>query len=420
MASMIASGHLFALPVFVVAFLILLSIIVFSHEYGHFRMARLLGVRVDVFSIGFGKPLARWVDRKGTEWRIAAIPLGGYVKFFGDANAASQPAAGVVEEQSKDSPWTTQFPRPGESAAGSMTPEERRSCFHFKPVWVRAAVVAAGPFANFLLAIAIFWVFLFSFGEIVVKPIVGAVDPDSAAAEAGFMPGDRIISIDGRPVRDFDDLGVAVKLSSGERLTFIVERDGANIALQATPRREQMKDSFGNTVEAGRLGITADPKAQAQVRYGPVAALRESCERTVGVLGATVKFLGRLIIGKENTSELGGPVKMAKYAGQAAMSGFDKSAYAEPPGLWTKLKVSLAGFANLAAVVSISMGFMNLLPIPVLDGGHLMYYAYEAVARRPLGAKAQAIGFGMGIVLLASLMLFVTWNDISNLLSQTS
>ncbi|HXI86406.1 MAG TPA: site-2 protease family protein [Parvularculaceae bacterium] len=419
MAMNAVAGLLLALPFYAVAFLVLLSIIVFSHEYGHFRMARLLGVRVDVFSIGFGKPLARWVDRKGTEWRIAMIPLGGYVKFFGDANPASQPDSRIAPAE-KDAPWTTQFPKPGEAAPRDMTAEEKRSCFHFKPVWVRAAVVAAGPFSNFLLAVLVFWVFLFGFGEIVTEPIVGKVEPNSAAAAAGFQPGDKIVSIDGRPVTSFDDISVIVKLSSGERLAVVVERNGEQVALYATPRREEMKDDFGNAVKAGKLGIESASGARTVIHYGPVAALRESCQRVGAILGATVKFLGRLVLGKENASELVGPIKMAKYAGQAAASGFDKPAGAPAPGFFGALAISLIGFANLAAVVSISMGFVNLLPVPVLDGGHLMYYAYEAIARKPLGARAQAIGFGVGIVLLASLMLFVTWNDITNLLSQTS
>jgi regulator of sigma E protease len=414
-----AIEHLLILPISLIAFLVLLSIIVFFHEYGHFSMARLLGVRVDVFSIGFGKPLARWTDRKGTEWRIAMIPIGGFVKFFGDANAASQADPAIVEAEG---PATTQFPRPveDERSVRPLTPEEKRMCFHFKPVWARAAIVAAGPIANFVLAVAIFWGLLMAFGDVVWEPRVGAVEDGSAAAEAGFEAGDKIVSIDGRAVRDFNELAMAAKLGAGDRLTFVVERDGTTVTLQATPRREEMLDGFGNKVVVGKLGIAADPQARAFVRYGPVAALGESCKKVGGILSTTVKFLGRLILGKEDGRQLGGPIKMAQYAGQAAMSGFDDSGYQTPPGFLTKLKVSLSVFVNLAAVVSVSIGFLNLLPVPVLDGGHLMYYAYEAVAGKPLGVRAQAIGFRVGIVLLASLMLFVTWNDITNLLFQTS
>lgn len=412
--------QLFILPIAFIAFLILLTIIVFFHEYGHFSVARLLGVRVEVFSIGFGKTIARWVDRKGTEWRIAMLPLGGYVKFFGDANPASQADPEIAEQVA--GPATTQFPRPADkSEAGrGMTPEEKKVCFHFKPVWARAAIVAAGPVANFVLAIAIFWSLLMVFGDITVTPRVGAVEEGSAAAEAGFVAGDTIRSVNGRRVKDFNDLSIAAKLGAGETLTFEVDREGAIVVLKAQPRREEMDDAFGNKIVVGKLGIAADPRAQTFVRYDPVEALGKATQRVAGILEATVKFLGRLILGKESASQLGGPIKMAQYAGQAAMSGFDESGYEQEPGFLTKLKVSLATFINLAAVVSVSIGFLNLLPVPVLDGGHLMYYGYEAVAGKPLGARAQAIGFRVGIVLLASLMLFVTWNDINNLLSWTS
>jgi regulator of sigma E protease len=409
---------LLVVPISLIAFLVLLSIIVFVHEYGHFKVARLAGVRVDVFSIGFGKPLARWRDRKGTEWRIAMIPLGGYVKFFGDANAASQPRKEVAGGEAQTG--MTQFPRPGEGDSGGMTAEERRACFHLKPVWTRAAIVAAGPFANFILAIAIFWLLLFSFGSMEAEPRIGAVSPGSAAEEAGFQPGDLIVAVDGRRLTRFSDLSMRVKLSAGERIRFTVQRGEETIEIFATPRREEMQDAYGNRVRGGMLGVQGAPDAVWHVEYGPIEALKEATNTFFKVLGGTLRFLSRLILGKEDATQLGGPVKIAQYAGQAAMSGFDSSAYQEPPGIVTQLKVSLAGYIYLAALISLSIGFLNLLPIPVLDGGHLMYYAYEAVAGRPLGARAQAIGFAVGIVLLASLMIFVTWNDINNLLSTAS
>ncbi len=401
------------LPISIIAFLVLLTIIVFFHEYGHFFMARLFGIRVEVFSIGFGKTLLRWVDRKGTEWRIALVPLGGYVKFFGDANAASVP-----DESKTGKPATTQFPRPDDGAAErGMTPEEKRVCFHFKPVGVRTAVVAAGPVANFLLAIAIFWVLLMAFGRLVTEAKIGAVDPNSAAAEAGIMPGDTVVAVNGRQIRDFDDLSLVAKLGAGERLVFTLDRGGETVSLPVTPRREEMTDAFGNKATTGRLGVRGDPNATRFVRYGPGEALGESVRKVGQILSGTMKYLGRLILGKEDASQLGGPIKMAQYAGQSVMLGFDESGYAEKPSFLTMLKVSLATFVELAAIVSVSIGFLNLLPVPLLDGGHLMYYAYEAVAGKPLGAKAQAIGFRVGIALLASLMLFVTWNDIANMLS---
>ena len=257
--------QLFVLPIAIIAFLLLLTVIVFFHEYGHFSVARLLGVRVDVFSIGFGKPIARWVDRKGTEWRIAMLPFGGYVKFFGDAGPASDASEDVAQEQSspKDAPpqenamATTQFPRPGseEQIGRGMTPEEKAACFHFKPLWRRAAIVAAGPFANFLLATAIFWALLVILGNGYREPIVGEVTPESAAAEAGFQPGDRILRINGKEITTFSDIRIEVILASGEPLTFEVERAGRAETLVATPRRQEAVDAYGNKIRVGVLGV---------------------------------------------------------------------------------------------------------------------------------------------------------------------
>ncbi len=405
------------LPIAIVAFLILLMIIVFFHEYGHFSVARLLGVRVDVFSIGFGKPILRWVDRKNTEWRIAALPLGGYVKFFGDLNATSQ-ASPAVEKK----PATTQFPAPGheEEVSQGMTAEERKVCFHFKPVWARSLIVAAGPVANFILAVVIFAMLFVTLGRGMLEPVIGAVSSGSAAEEAGFESGDRIISVNGRDIAQFDELYDLVLLSSGEPMRFEVDRHGETVAITATPRRVDDVDRYGNKIERWLLGIGPDTNSYSYRKYGPLEAFAEAFDELGRILSLTVKFIGKIILGKEDASQLGGPIKMAQYAGQSVMSGFDESSYREPPGFWTMLKASLVDFISLAAVVSVSIGFLNLLPVPVLDGGHLLYYAYEAVMGKPLGARLQAIGFRVGIVLLASLMIFVTWNDINNLLSSFS
>ena len=407
---------LLTLPITLIAFLVLLCIIVFFHEYGHFSVARMLGVRVDVFSIGFGKTIARWRDKQGTEWRIAMLPLGGYVKFFGDAGPASNANADVEAAQHEAHPATTQFPRPGhEHEVGrGMTAEERAVCFHFKPVWARALIVAAGPIANFILAIAIFAGLLMSFGQMIGEPKVGAVQPGSAAEEAGFEAGDVIRTANGRKVGTFSDLTMVVRLSSGEEIAFEVDRGGETLILKATPRRQVVEDAYGNSAEMGVLGVVGDRNAFRFVRYGPAEAFSGAVKQVWQIIASTGKFLSRLILGKEDAKQLGGPIKMAQYAGQSALSGFDGDPALDGIDLLERLKISLASFISLAGIVSVSIGFLNLLPVPVLDGGHLMYYAYEAAAGKPLGARAQAIGFRLGIVLLASFMLFVTWNDISS------
>ncbi len=409
---------LLILPISIIAFIALLMIIVFFHEYGHFSVARLLGVKVDVFSIGFGKPILQWIDRKGTQWRISALPLGGYVKFFGDLNAASQGPAEAAQK-----PATTQFPGPreAEEIAGGMSAEERKVCFHFKPVWVRAAVVAAGPLANFVLAVAIFAGLYMTLGRVIVEPMVMDVTAESAAAEAGFMPGDRIVTVNGRQVAEFGDVADAVLVSGGDEIRFEVDRGGETVALTAAATRIENTDRYGNKIESWRLGIVGPSQQDYSFRkYGPIDAISAGFGELSRILELTVKYIGKIVLGKEDASQLGGPIKMAQYAGQSVMSGFDDSSYREPPGFLFKLRASLIDFIFLAAVVSVSIGFLNLMPVPVLDGGHLMYYAYEAIAGRPLGARAQAIGFRLGVVLLASLMIFVTWNDINNLLSSIS
>ncbi|VAV90655.1 Intramembrane protease RasP/YluC, implicated in cell division based on FtsL cleavage, partial [hydrothermal vent metagenome] len=247
-------------PITIAAFLALLMIIVFIHEYGHFSMARLLGVRVDVFSIGFGKPILRWVDRKGTEWRIAALPLGGYVKFFGDLNAASQASPEVAKASA---PATTQFPKPGdaEEVGQGMTAEERAVCFHFKPVWARAAIVAAGPVANFILAVAIFASLFAAFGRQYAEPVVGSVLEASAAQEAGVLPGDRIVVVNGRSIDKFRQIQDAVSLSSGDALEVTVLRGGGEVELTIVPTRAEIEDRYGNPIEVWQLGIGGDPNA---------------------------------------------------------------------------------------------------------------------------------------------------------------
>ncbi len=409
-------------PVSIVSFLVLLGFIVFFHEYGHFSVARMLGIRVDTFSIGFGKPLFNWMDKKGTEWRIARWPLGGYVKFFGDLNAASQADPSLSDDRSEGaegkSGVRTEFPT-GENAAlaSSMSEEDRKVCFHFKPVWARAMVVAAGPFANFLLSIVIFASLLLIFGRAYIAPTVGQVIEDSAAAEAGFIPGDRILSINGKEIKDFQDISSVVQLGTGEQLSILVDRGGKSVTLTAIPRREESEDAFGNKVSMGRLGIGAGDSVEFS-SVGPIEAIASGADQVFGVITTTVRFIGRLVRGKESFEQLGGPIKMAKFSGQAATIGFSDK-IRDDVSFGDRLTLSLRYWITLTAFISVSIGFLNLLPIPVLDGGHLMYYGYEAVAGKPVGQRVQMAGYQIGLLILMSFMIFVTWNDITGLLSST-
>ncbi len=405
-------SSLVAFLVSVGAFAVLLPLVVFIHEYGHFKTARLCGVRIDVFSIGFGPALKQWTDRHGTVWKIAAIPLGGFVKFFGDANAAS--AGAQTAEGDEHHPMTTQFGSEKERLGAQLTEEEKRVCFHFKPVWQRALIVAAGPFANFALAIAIFTVIFASIGTSYLKPVVGSVQEESAAAEAGFQAGDEILAINGRRVAQFSDMQMRVSIASDEELTFLVDRAGEEITLVATPRRTVRTDDFGNEVKIGVLGIRGDGEYLEWRRYGPIEAVGAGVGKVWQVVEITGRFLSRLVTLQEDPRQLGGPVTMAKYAGQSVMTGFDERLEV---GMGDRVLTSVISFVQFAAFVSVSIGFLNLLPVPVLDGGHLLYYAYEAIAGRPLSDQVQGVGFRIGLVVVGSLIVFVVVNDVFQLVS---
>ncbi len=386
----------------VVPFIFVLTLVVSVHELGHFLVARWLGVAVDRFSIGFGRAIASWTDRGGVEWRLGWIPLGGYVRFTGDANASST----VPDAESlADMKRRIQL----EQGVGA----ERR-LFHFKPVWVRMLVVLAGPVANFVLAIGLFAVLLGAIGETTLAARVGGLDPKGPAAAAGFKPGDTILSANGQPIADFLDMKQFVALRSGEPVVFAVRRGARVVDLTATPIRRMQTDPVTHGSSGlGYLGIVAStrPADVIRRRYTPLQAVRTGVQRTAGIIDTTVLYLSRLASGKESGDQLGGPIRIASTASAVAQAG----AAGGGSGVVGQLLGGFNALLYLAAVLSVGIGFMNLLPIPVLDGGHLVFYAYEAVARRPMAARIQGVGYRVGLALLLGFMLFATWNDLQRL-----
>lgn len=362
---------------YVIPFVFVLSLVVFFHELGHFLIARWCGVRIMVFSIGFGPEIIGFNDRYGTRWKISAIPLGGFVKFFGDENAASIPDAARI---------------------ASMDAQERAQSFAFQPVLKRAAIVVAGPLANFILAIVIFAAVFMLYGKQTMSARVDSVQPDSAAAAAGFKPGDLVVAIDGRPIDNFAEMQRIVSTSAGETIAVTVDRDGLQQVLKATPALKEVKDNFGNVQRIGVLGISRS-MAPEDLKLHPVAppqAVWMSVQETWSVIDRTLGYIGGVIVGREAANQLGGPIRIAQMSGQVASFGF-------------------VPLIQLAAVLSVSIGLLNLFPIPLLDGGHLLFYAIEALRGRPLSERAQEVGFRIGLAIVLMLMIFATFNDIVHL-----
>jgi regulator of sigma E protease len=357
---------------YVIPFLIVLTVLVFVHELGHYWVARRNGVRIETFSIGFGPELFGRTDRAGTRWKISAIPLGGYVKMFGDADVASTPSGAVRH----------------------MTPEEREVSFFHKRLGQRAAIVAAGPIANFLFAIIGLTLLFSLYGQPFTPADIGSIQPDSAAAQAGMQPGDVIVEVDGQPIERFEEVQQIVRSNQGTPLAMVIQRDGQRLPITATPQVTTITDRMGNSHTIGLLGIGR--AGMEYRRHDPLTALwqagRETVNLTVGTLGA----VGQMIAGSRGTEELGGPLRIAQMSGEVAQSGV----------------IALVWFM---AILSVNLGLINLFPIPMLDGGHLLFYAVEAIRGKPLGDRAQEYGFRIGLALVLTLMVFATWNDLVHL-----
>ena len=359
------------LPFTILAFLLVIGPLIFVHELGHYFAGRWFGVKAETFSIGFGRELFGWTDRRGTRWKVGWLPLGGYVRFKGDMSPASEPSDEWLQ----------------------LPPEERAQTFQAKKLYQRFIIVFAGPAINFLLAILIFAGLFAAYGAPRTPPVVGTVAPGSAAAEAGIVPGDRIVSIAGRGVERFEDLRNIVIIRPGERLAVTLIRQGRPIELSATPKAEVERDRFGNEFRRGVLGVL--PAASTVERLSPleipVAAVRQTSDMVVMM----VETLGQVITGRRSVKELGGPLKIAQVSGQQASLGW-------------------LSFILFVAIVSINLGFINLLPIPLLDGGHLLFYLIEGVRRKPVRPQTQEWAFRTGLAALLALMIFVTFNDLAS------
>lgn len=360
----------------IASFVFVLAIVVVIHELGHYWVGRWCGVGVTSFSFGFGPELFGWTDKNGTRWKVSAIPLGGYVKFHGDENAASVPDF---------------------EAANSMTDEQRSTSLQHQSVGKRAAVVAAGPIANFLLSILIFAGTVFAVGKYEAVPRVEKVVENSPAFRAGFQPGDIILEIDGSPIKSFVELQRAANANAGVPLGITLSRAGARVNVTVTPELKEIKSAFG-TQRVGIIGLQASgrPEDYATRRLGPLESLRYGVAETWYIVERTGSYLTGLFAGRETPDQLSGPIRIAQISGTVASAG-------------------LLALLNLAAVLSVSVGLLNLLPVPMLDGGHLMFYAVEALRGRPLSAQIQEYGFRIGLAMVLALMIFATWNDVSAL-----
>jgi len=359
---------------YVLPFLCVLTVLVFVHELGHYLVARWCRVRVEVFSIGFGPELFGWTDRAGTRWKVSVLPFGGYVRMFGEL---------PPDEEA------------GAAARPPLTDAERAVSFSHKSLAQRAAIVVAGPVANFIFAIVVSAILFATIGEQLTSTVVGEVQPGTAAAAAGIEKGDKILALNGQSVTRFEDIAAIVQIGLGEPLHLKIDRAGKIVEVDATPRIVEQTDIFGDKHKIGLLGIRSDGPG-AIVHYGPAEAawmgVVETYRRTAGIL----KAVSQILTGTRSTDEVGGVLRMAKMSGDIVSH-------------------SLIGIVDYAILISINLGLINLFPIPLLDGGRLLFYGAEALRGRPLGPRAEEWGLRLGLALVLSLMLFATWNDLVSL-----
>jgi regulator of sigma E protease len=353
-------------------FVVVIGPLVFLHELGHYFVGRWFGVHAETFSIGMGRELTGWTDRRGTRWRVSALPIGGYVKFAGDMGPAGR----------TDPAWQ------------ALPEAEKARTFQGRPLWQRFLIVLAGPMTNFLVAIAIFAGFYAVYGVPQTPTVIARVVPGSAAEKAGIRPGDRIVAIDGRAISRFEDLALYVSVRPGEPMRLDIERQGQRAALSATPAVREVKDDLGNPQRLGLLGVT--PGAEIYERRGPAGILGAAIHETVQTVRTMVDVIGQIVTGRRPAQELGGPIQIARYSGETVSFG-------------------IVAIIHFMALISINLGFINLLPIPMLDGGHLLFYTIEGVVRRPLPERAHDWAFRSGLAMLLGFMVFVTINDLGSL-----
>lgn len=361
-------------------FIVIISIIVFIHEFGHYIVAKWCGVRIEAFSIGFGPELCGFYDKSGTRWKFCAVPMGGYVQMFGDADAASSP---------------------DNKGLKTLSPEEQKLTLHGKNLWQKSAIVSAGPIANFILAIVILTGFIMVYGITTTSPEISQVVENSAAAQAGLEKGDVIIAIDGSEIKSFNDIQNIISINTGTEVNIRINRNGEEQSIPVTPRIIESKDVFGNDVKRALLGVQSAPSNSSLVERETLTffpAVFEATKQTYTIAASNLRAIGQIVVGQRSFKDMGGPVKIAKYSGQAAAMGLQMV-------LW------------LMAVISISLGLINLFPIPMLDGGHLLFYLIEAIKGEALAEKYQEYSLKVGMVFILGLAGIVTANDIIGLFS---